>query len=123
MNMGSNTNSFLKKIDQAKQDCFVAGCDITAQQMFDMMCLVLNNPNVMGKYRTIGAEQLKKIHVALFETESMYHDAWMFTPESDYLQEKLDANLKEIFGEIDPFQKRYPLCRQWNYMKPYKEKK
>lgn len=116
-------NKFLQQIDKAKQECFVAGCDITAQQMFDMLCLVLNNPDVMGKYRVIKAEQLKVIHDALFELESIYHDAWMFTPESDYLQEKLDANLREIFGEIEPFHKRYPLCRQWNYMKPYKEKK
>lgn len=116
-------NAFLEKIDKAKQDSFVAGCDITAQQMFDMMCLALHDPEVMGKGHTIGASRLKKIHNAMFELESKYHDAWMFTPESDYLQEKLDANLREIFGVIEPFQKRYPLCRQWNYMKPYKKGK
>lgn len=60
---------------------------------------------------------------AMRELENMYHDAWMFTPESDYLQEKLDANLREIFGIIEPFQKRYPLCREWNYNKPYKKGK
>lgn len=116
-------NKFLKRIDEAKQECFVAGCDITAQQMFDMMCIVLHDPEVMGKYRTIGAEQLKRIHQAMFELESKYHDAWLFQPESDYLQEKLDANLREIFGEIDPFQKRYPLCREWNYNKAWKGSK
>lgn len=120
--MGSK-NSFLKQIDQAKQDCFVAGCDITAQQMFDMMCLVLHDPEVMGKGHTIGAERLKRIHKAMIELEAKYHDAWMFTPESDYLQEKLDANLREVFGIIKPFQERYPLCRVWNYNKPWKEKK
>lgn len=116
-------NKFLQQIDKAKQDCFVAGCDITAQQMFDMLCLVLHDPEVMGKYRTIGAEQIQRIHKAMYELESKYHDAWMFTPESDYLQEKLDANLREIFGEIEPFQKRYPLLRVWDYNKPWKERK
>lgn len=116
-------NDLLKRIDRAKQECFVAGCEITEQQMFDMLCLVLHDPDVMGKYRTIGAEQLKRISAAMIEYESKYHDAWMFKPESDYLQEQLDANLREIFGEIEPFQKRYPLCKEWNYMKPYKEKK
>lgn len=116
-------NKFLQQIDKAKQECFVAGCDIATQQMFDMLCLVLHDPEVMGKYRTIGGEQLRRIHVALLEQESKYHDAWMFTPESDYLQEMLDANLREIFGEIEPFQKRYPLCREWNYNKPWKERK
>lgn len=118
--MGAS-NSFLKKIDQAKQECFVAGCDITAQQMFDMMCLALHDPEVMGKGHTIGAERLRRIHNAMFELEAKYHDAWMFTPESDYLQEKLDENLREIFGIIEPFQKRYPLCRMWDYKKPWKK--
>lgn len=116
-------NKFLEQIDKAKQDCFVAGCEITAQQMFDMLCLALHDPEVMGKGHTIGKSKLKKIHDAMFELESKYHDAWLFKPESDYLQEKLDANLREIFGIIEPFQKRYPLCKQWNYMKPYKKGK
>lgn len=116
-------NKFLQQIDKAKQECFVAGCDITAQQMFDMMCLVLHDPEVMGKYRTIGAEQLNKIHAAMVKLESKYHEAWTFTQESDYLQEKLDANLREIFEIIQPFNKRYPLCKEWNYKKPYKKGK
>jgi hypothetical protein len=116
-------NKFLEQIDKAKQECFVAGCDITAQQMFDMMCLALHDPEVMGKGHTIGASKLKKIHDAMFRYENMYHDAWIFNQESDYYQEKLDANLREIFGIIEPFQKRYPLCREWNYNKAYKKGK
>ncbi len=42
---------------------------------------------------------------------------WMHTQESDYLQEKLDANLREIFPECPPFQERYPHTREWNYNK------
>ena len=38
-------------------------------------------------------------------------------------QEKLDAELKRIFGEIDPFKKRYPYLKEWNYNKPYRERK
>lgn len=116
-------NDLLKRIDRAKQDAFVSGCDITAQQMFDMMCLVLHDPEVMGKGHTIGAERLKRIHNAMVELESKYHDAWLFTPESDYLQEKLDANLRVIFGIIKPFSQRYPQCKEWNYNKPYKKGK
>lgn len=114
-------NNFLKQIDKAKRECFVAGCEITEQQMFDMLSLALHDPDVMGKYRTIGADQIRKIADAMVNLESQYHDAWMFKPESDYLQEQLDKNLREIFGEIEPFQKRYPLCRVWNYNKPWKK--
>ena len=112
-------NQFLKQIDKAKQDCFVAGCDITAQQMFDMMCLALHDPEVMGR-DTFGAERLKKVHAAMYEYEKMFHEAWVNTPESDYYQEKLDGALREIFGEIDSFQVRYPYTKEWNYHKAMK---
>lgn len=114
-------NAYLEKLDRVKQECFVAGCEITAQQMYDMMCLVLHDPEIMGK-DTFGANRLKKIHKAMFDLESKYHEAWIFQPESDFYQEKLDAGLREIFGdELDPFQKRYPMCKEWNYNKPYKK--
>lgn len=114
-------NAYLEKLDRVKQECFVAGCEITAQQMFDMMCLALHDPEVMGKGHTIGASRLKRIHDAMFECEKMYHEAWIFKPESDYYQEKLDENLRQIFGIIEPFQKRYPMCKEWNYNKAYKK--
>lgn len=117
--MGGN-NAFLKKIDQAKQDCFVAGCDITSQQFFDYMCIVLNDPKVMGK-DVFGAERLKKIHDAMKELDKQFSEAWLNSQDSDYYQEKLDAALRRIFGEIEPFNKRYPLIREWNYYKPCKK--
>ncbi len=116
-------NEYLKKLDRVRQECFVAGCEITAQQMVDMMCLVLHDPEIMGK-DVFGAKRLRKIHQAMYELESKYHDAWIHNQESDYYQEKLDANLREIFGDsFEPFKKRYPLMKEWNYNKPYKKGK
>ena len=112
-------NAFLKKIDEARQTAFVAGCDITAQQMFDMMCIVLHDPKIMGTH-AVSADRLKKIHRAMYELEAEFHSAWMHNQESDYYQEKLDDALLEIFGAIDPFKKRYPLCKEWDYNKPMK---
>lgn len=117
--MGNKPNAYLAKMNAARQECFVAGCDITAQQMFDMMCLALHDPEVMGR-DTFGAERLKKVHKAMYEYEKKYHEAWIHTAESDYYQEKLDDALREIFGKVDPFRERYPLCREWNYNKPMK---
>lgn len=113
-------NAYLKKLDAKYQDYFVAGCDITAQQMFDMMCLALHDPEVMGK-DIFGADRLKKVHAAMYEYERMFHEAWVNTEESDYYQEKLDDALRQIFGQIDSFQTRYPLTKQWNYNKPSKK--
>ena len=114
-------NAYLLQREADRERFFVAGCDLAAQQMFDMMCLALHDPEVMGKGHTIGAERLKRIHNAMYEYEDMFHDAWMHTQESDYLQEKLDAALRDIFGIIEPFNKRYPYQKEWNYNKPLKK--
>lgn len=114
-------NAYLAQRDADRQGFFVAGCETATQQMFDMMCLALHDPEVMGKGHTIGAERLKRIHHAMYEYEKKYHDAWMHTQESDYLQEKLDGALREIFGIIEPFNKRYPYQKEWNYKKPCKK--
>ena len=118
--MPNKVNPFLAKQEQIRQDSFVAGCDITAQQMFDMMCLALHDPEIMGK-DTFGASRLLKVHKAMYELERQYHDAWIHNEESDYKQEKMDAALREIFGEVEPFNVRYPFMKEWNYFKPSKK--
>ena len=110
-------NAYLAKRDAIRQECFVAGCDITAQQFFDLMCVVLNDPEVMGK-DVFGAERLKKLHQAMKDAEKQFEVAWLNQTESDYYQEKLDARLLKIFGKIEPFKNRYPLLKEWNYNKP-----
>lgn len=115
----AKTNSYLKQRDADREKFFTAGCDLAAQQMFDMMCLALHDPEVMGK-NTFGKERLIKLHKAMYEYERQFHEAWIHTPESDYYQEQLDGALREIFGEIDPFNARYPYTREWNYNKPMK---
>jgi len=110
-------NAYLAKQDAIKQKCFEVGCDTTAQQFFDYMCIVLNDPEIMGK-DTFGAKRLKKIHEAMKVLDKQFSEAWAHTQESDYYQEKLDARLGEIFGEIEPFNVRYPFMKEWNYNKP-----
>ena len=112
-------NNYIAQREADRQKFFVAGCELVTQQMFDMLCLALHDPDVMGR-DTFGAERLKKVHKAMFEYEKLFHDAWMNTPESDYLQEKLDGMLKEIFGDIEPFNDRYPHQKTWNYNKAMK---
>lgn len=117
--MANKVNPFLAKINDAKQEAFVVGCDITAQQMFDLMCVVLNDPDVMGK-DVFGADRLRKVRQAMADAERFYHQAWLNQPESDYYQEKIDAQLRKIFGEIEPFKNRYPYIKEWNYNKAKK---
>jgi hypothetical protein len=113
-------NSFLAQQDAIKQKCFEAGCDMTAQQFFDYMSIVLNDPEVMGK-DVFGANRLKKIHEAMKKLDKEYSEAWVGSQESDYYQEQIDGRLRGIFGEIDPFRVRYPYLKEWNYNKPCKK--
>lgn len=110
-------NAFMAKQQAMQQKCFEVGCDITMQQFFDFLCIVLNDPAVMGK-DVFGAKRLQKVHEALKAVDKQYNEAFVNSQESDYYQEKLDARLREIFGEIDPFKKRYPFLKEWNYNKP-----
>lgn len=118
----ANQNPFLAKQEQLRQQAFEAACDMTAQQFFDYMCIVLNDPEIMGK-DVFGAKRLLKIHAAMKKLDKEYSEAWVNSQESDYYQEKLDGRLKSIFGEIDPFNVRYPYLKQWNYNKPCKKGK
>lgn len=113
-------NAYLEKRDAARQKCFEIGCDITAQQFFDYMCIVLNDPAIMGK-DVFGAKRLLKIHEAMKALDKEYSEAWVNSQDSDYYQEQIDGRLRRIFGEIDPFNVRYPFSKRWNYNKPSKK--
>lgn len=115
-------NAFLEEQKKKQQKCFEVGCEMTAQQFFDYLCLVLNDPEIMGK-DVFGAKRLQKIHEALRATDKKFVEAFLNNQDSDYYQEKLDEALRGIFGEIDPFCKRYPYIRDWNYNKPMKKGK
>lgn len=95
---------------------------MTAQQFFDYLCLVLNDPEIMGK-DVFGANRLMKIHEALKATDKKFNEAFVNSQDSDYYQEKLDDALRSIFGEIDSFSTRYPFLKEWNYNKPMKKGK
>lgn len=113
-------NPLLAKFEAEKQACFQAACDMTSQQFFDYMCIVLNDPEIMGK-DVFGAKRLLKIHAAMKKLDKEYSEAWVNSQESDYYQEQIDGRLRGIFGEIDPFKVRYPYLKQWNYNKPCKK--
>lgn len=113
-------NAFLAKQQAIQQKCFEVACEITAQQMYDYLCIVLNDPAVMGK-DVFGAGRLKKLHEAMKTVDKYYVEAFVNSQESDYYQEKMDAELRRIFGEVEPFNKRYPFLKEWDYRKPYRK--
>ena len=112
-------NPFLAKQEAIRQKCFEVACDTTSQQFFDYMCIVLNDTEIMGK-DTFGAKRILKVYEAMKKLDKEFSEAWCGSQESDYYQEKLDAGLRRIFGEIEPFNKRYPFLKEWDYKKPMK---
>lgn len=113
-------SNFLARQEEIRRASFAAGGETMAQQTWDMVCLALNDPEVMGK-DTFGAGRLQKLLEAVQKKEREYVKAWISDPESDYYEEKLDAALRDIFGEIVPFKERYKYLRGHSYDKPFKK--
>ena len=111
-------NHFLAKQEIANKYCFDIGVSAGRQQMLDMMCIVMNDPKVMGR-DTFGEKRLYKIIVATGDCIDEYQDAWQKTDETDYKRAKLDAALAKIFGPKlhESFERRYEFCPQYDYNK------
>lgn len=111
----SKQNAYLQKRDAERQALVTAAMDTGFQKCWDLVILVLNDKKIMGK-DTFGKARLMRIYKALQVIEKEYGDAWCDTVDADYLQEKLDAHLREIFGaDGDGFSIRYPYIKETDY--------
>ena len=95
---------------------FDAGLKSGRQQVIDMMCLVLHDPEIMDK-DTFGRDRLLKVIKGIGEKIDEYYLAWQRSDEADYWQDKLDANLADAFGvELqNSFYDRYEYSPEFNY--------
>ena len=111
-------NGFLERQRIANQTYFDAGLQMGRQQILDMMCVVLNDPDIMGK-DTFGKDRLLKVVKGIGEYIDVYEKAWQKDDEADYWQVKMDAILAKIYGEgmHDTFSQRYEYCRDYDYVK------
>ena len=115
--MGRN-NSFLEKQRVTNQAYFDIGIQMGRQQIIDMMCVVLNDPEIMGK-DTFGKERLLKVVKGIGDYIDVFQKAWERDDETDYYRDKLDGWLARIYGEElhDSFAKRYEYCSDYDYKK------
>ena len=86
-------------------------CEITqrwtAQLCLDVMTIVLNDPEVMGK-DVFGKQRLRKIWNAFNDEYAMWAVGLSRNTEASYVRKKMDDRLKEIWGnEADGWQERY----------------
>lgn len=113
-------NGYLQKRQAMNQGFLDAGESLGMQKMWDYVQLALRDPDVMGK-DVLGRGRLEKIFGKLKELADTYHTAFTDSPEADYYQEKMDAQLREVWGDdFHPFYDRYPQLKQFQYHKPMK---
>ena len=111
-------NGFLERQQIERQAYFDAGLQMGRQQILDMMCVVLNDPDIMGK-DTFGKERLIKVVKGIGEYIDVFQKAWERDDETDYYRTKMDERLAKIYGDEmhDTFGVRYEFCKEFDYTK------
>lgn len=109
-------NGFFERQRIERQTYFDAGLQMGRQQILDMLCITLNDPDIMGK-DTFGKDRLLKVVKGVGEYIDVFQKAWERDDETDYYRVKLDEHLAKIYGEgmMDTFNKRYEYCTEFNY--------
>ena len=113
-------NAYLEKRKALNQGFLDVGEEMGLQKMWDYVQIALRDPDVMGK-DILGRKRLEKIYEKVKELADTYHTCFTDDPEADYYQEKLDAQLREVWGEdLQNFYVRYPHVKKFHYDKAYK---
>lgn len=109
---------FLDRQQDMQQKILDIGEEMGVQKCWDYIQTVLRDPEVMGKNKVLGRPTLEKVYKALSDKADHYKKAFSFDVEADYVQEELDGELREIWGEdLVPFYERYPYIRKFRYDK------
>lgn len=104
-------SGLLKKQQTRDQVNREVASETERQYMVDLICLVLNDPRIMGK-DTFGAKRLQRIVEGLNKAYAEWYDALTKSDEADYYRAKLDDQLRAILGDkLVPFDERYRWIR------------
>lgn len=113
-------SDFLEKQKQRDRKFFDAGMMFGLQLANDFYQMTLHDKNVMGS-RVLGRTMIEKIAEHTSRLDDHFSDAFSDNVESDYLQEEMDGVLRDIFGkDLVPFAERYPIVKQYSYLKARK---
>lgn len=111
-------NNFLERQRAIQKAYFEAGLQSGRQQIMDMMSLVLNDPDIMGK-DTFGKDRLLKVVKGIGEKIDYFQPAWEKSDDADYYQKEMDDSLAKVYGDglADSFYQRYQFAPEFDYMK------
>lgn len=113
-------NAYLQKQQALQQAIFEAGQDVGFQKAMDYVQCVLHDEEVM-RGKPFGRDRISAITRAVMERDKLYSGAYTAEKEADVLQEHLDRELREIYGdELPPFAERQPWIKQYGYGKAKK---
>lgn len=113
-------NAYLDRQQKDRQKFFDAGEEIGVQKAWDYIQIALRDPEVMGR-DIMGRKRIEKVFKKMSELADFYHTAFTDDKEADYCQEKLDAQLREVWGDdLKTFYERYPTLKKLGYNKPRK---
>ena len=115
-------NGYLEKKAYREKALLDIGVDSGAQRIIDYLQVVLHDPKVMGGQKNIfGPKKLRRILAAIDERDKYYAKAYTLDKEADKLQEELDQELRDIWGEeAYPFDERQPYIKKPEYKKTMK---
>lgn len=117
----SGKNDYLLRREVRDKAFLDVGVDSGAQRMIDYLQCVLHDPKVMGSKNVLGPKRLRKVIKAIEERDIYYANAYTTKKEADKLQEELDKELKDIWGEEAlSFAERQPYIRKPEYNKAFK---
>lgn len=91
-------NAYLEKRNRERQIASEIIQSWTAQLCLDVMTIVLNDPNVMGK-DVFGPQRLQKIGTAFNEEYKKWIVGLSPDVKASYTREKMDERLMKIWGE------------------------
>lgn len=113
-------NDFLSRQKERDRKLFDAGMMFGLQLANDYYQMTLNNPEVMGS-RVLGRAMIEKIAAHTKVLDDHFSNAFTGHVEADFLQEEMDGILRNIWKEdLAPFPERYPIVKQYSYMKSRK---
>lgn len=100
-------NGYLERQEQSINAYRQAEKETYIQFMGDLISLVLNDPDYVGK-DVFGKGRLVKVNEGLTHYFDLFHGALEKRHDSDVFQTHLDERLKDIYDdEFVPFRQRY----------------
>lgn len=113
-------NAYLARRQALDQAIFSAGENLGYQKLWDMVQIVLNDPEYMGK-DTFSKKRMSRVYEGLKFYTSAFANAFSNEVDADICQRDIDAKLDEIWGdELVPFYERYPDLKKIDYNKSKK---